>query len=59
MSHRKQLATVIENIIFSEELDPKNVEESTINDYKSLNEKCDTIISKIKKRKEQPPTKKK
>ena len=51
MSHRKQLAKVIEEIIVSEHLDVEDVNEQTIEEYKSLNQKCDQIISKIKDRK--------
>jgi len=57
MSNRKQLASVIEEIIVSEHLDVDDVSEQTIEEYKSLNQKCDQIISKIKDRKgkNQPP----
>lgn len=51
MSHRKQLASVIEEIIINDHLEAKDVNEEMINDYKSLNEKCDIVISKINKRK--------
>ena len=58
MNHRKQLANVIEDIIVSEHLDIEDINADTIQEYKSLNEKCDQVISKIKKRKSksQPPT---
>jgi len=51
MNHRRQLANVIEDILISDYLDVENVSATTIQEYKSLNEKCDQVISKIKKRK--------
>jgi hypothetical protein len=51
MSHRTQLAKVIEEVIESEKIDPEDVNPEMLNGYKSLNEKCDVVISKIKKRK--------
>jgi hypothetical protein len=49
MHARKQLATVIDQIVTSEKVE--EVETSTIDEYKKLNEKCDTVITKIKTRK--------
>ena len=51
MHSRKQLATVIDQIITSEQEKVAEVEASTIDEYKKLNEKCDTVITKIKTRK--------
>lgn len=51
MHSRKRLATVIDQIITSEQEQVKEVEASTIDEYKKLNEKCDTVITKIKNRK--------
>jgi galactitol-specific phosphotransferase system IIB component len=51
MHSRKQLATVIEQVLTSEQEQVSEVDSSTIDEYKKLNEKCDTIITKIKTRK--------
>lgn len=51
MHSRKQLAIVIDEIIASE--NNVSLEESIVNDYKKLNEKCDSIICKIRNRKKQ------
>lgn len=51
MHSRKQLASVIDQIITSEQEQVSEVEASTIDEYKKLNEKCDTVITKIKTRK--------
>lgn len=50
MHSRKQLALVIDRIIASE-LDSEMIESQTINEYQKLNDKCDNVIGKIKKRK--------
>lgn len=47
---RKNIDAQISKII-SEEEGPVPVEQKIINEYKELNDKCDTVISKIKKRK--------
>ena len=49
MHSRRQLAEVIDSLIV--EGDNIVVEHTTVDDYKKLNDKCDTIISKIKTRK--------
>ena len=51
MHSRKRLATVIEQVLTSEQEQVSEVESSTIDEYKKLNEKCDTVITKIKNRK--------
>lgn len=51
MHSRKQLATVIDQILTTEKEQVTEVEAATIDEYKKLNEKCDTVISKIKTRK--------
>lgn len=51
MHSRKRLAKVIDQIIVSEQEQVTEVEASTIDEYKKLNEKCDTVITKIKARK--------
>ena len=51
MHSRKQLAKVIDQIITSEQEEVSEVETATIDEYKKLNEKCDTVITKIKNRK--------
>jgi hypothetical protein len=51
MHSRKQLANVIDQILTSEKEQLEEVEASTVDDYKKLNDKCDAVIVKIKKRK--------
>lgn len=51
MHSRKRLASVIDQIITSEEENLTEVEATTIDEYKKLNEKCDTVITKIRSRK--------
>lgn len=56
MSPRKSLSNVIDNLLISyaltSEKELEDVDNSIIDEYKKLNEKCDNIISKIKSRKE-------
>lgn len=47
MHARKQLANVIEQVLEQE----PDVNPSTVEEYKKLNDKCDTVINKIKCRK--------
>jgi len=49
MSH-KQLARVIDQVLEGQE-EKAEVDQSTVDDYKKLNDKCDVVISKIKDRK--------
>jgi hypothetical protein len=49
MHARKQLATVIEQVL-EQEMET-DVDPSTVEEYKKLNDKCDIVISKIKGRK--------
>jgi hypothetical protein len=51
MHSRKRLANVIDQILTSEKEQLEEVEASTVDDYKKLNDKCDEVICKIKKRK--------
>ena len=51
MHSRKQLANVIDQILTSEKEQLEEVDASTVDDYKKLNDKCDVVIGKIKKRK--------
>jgi hypothetical protein len=52
MHSRKQLASVIDQILTTTEQDKlEEVESSTVDDYKKLNDKCDVVIGKIKSRK--------
>ena len=51
MHSRKQLANVIDQILTTEQEQVAEVEAATIDEYKKLNEKCDTVITKIKTRK--------
>lgn len=58
MTHRTQLAKVIEEVIESDKVNSKDVSQDMLDEYKSLNDKCDIVISKIKQRKSknQPPS---
>lgn len=50
---RQQLSAALNEIIISSEpLSIEDLEESTVEDYKKLNEKCDKVMSKIKGRKD-------
>lgn len=49
MRSQQQLAQVIDEILETEE--EKDIDSSTVEDYKKLNEKCDVVIGKIKNRK--------
>jgi hypothetical protein len=51
MHARKRLANVIEQILTSEQERLEEVEVTTVDDYKKLNDKCDAVIGKIKSRK--------
>lgn len=51
MHSRKRLATVIDQILTTEQEQVSEVEASTVDDYKKLNDKCDAVIGKIKTRK--------
>ncbi|MGI0058143.1 MAG: hypothetical protein ACREBJ_00105 [Nitrosotalea sp.] len=51
MHASKRLANVIEEIITSEQEITAEVEASTLDEYKKLNERCDVVIGKIKTRK--------
>jgi hypothetical protein len=48
MHVRRQLAQVIDQILETEQ---EEIEPSTVEDYKKLNDKCDVVISKVKGRK--------
>ncbi len=51
MHSRKRLASVIDQILTTEQEKFEEVEASTVDDYKKLNDKCDAVIGKIKSRK--------
>lgn len=51
MHSRKQLAKVIDQILTTEKEQVEELETTTVDDYKKLNDKCDAVISKIKTRK--------
>lgn len=51
MHSRKRLANVIDQILMTEEKELGEVEATTVDDYKKLNDKCDAVIGKIKTRK--------
>ena len=50
MQPRKQLAHVIDELLTSEDV---SLDQSTLDEYKKLNEKCDVVIDKIRKRKQE------
>ena len=51
MHSRKRLANVIDQILTSEKEQLEEVESTIVDDYKKLNDKCDTTITNIKTRK--------
>jgi hypothetical protein len=51
MHSRKQLATVIDQILTTEKEQVEELETTTVDDYKKLNDKCDAVIGKIRNRK--------
>lgn len=51
MHSRKRLANVIDQILTTEKEQVDEVEATTVDDYKKLNDKCDAVIGKIKSRK--------
>jgi hypothetical protein len=53
---RKQITSVIDQIITASSPEMEPVEPSIISDYKRLNDKCDTVIAKIKARKDKKST---
>jgi hypothetical protein len=57
---RKRILATSEAIVYTDPLPIEDLEETTVEDYKTLNEKCDKVIVKIKSRKErkQKPKKK-
>lgn len=52
MQSRKQLAHVIDELLTSEDAE-LSLDQSTLDEYKKLNEKCDVVIDKIRKRKQE------
>jgi hypothetical protein len=52
MGRKRNLAINLDQVSFVEPIVIDKLEEKTIEDYKSLNEKCDDVIVKIKRRKE-------
>lgn len=57
---RKRILATSEALVYTDPLPIEDLEETTVEDYKTLNEKCDKVIVKIKNRKErkQKPKKK-
>lgn len=51
MHSRKRLANVIDHILTTEQEQLEEVEATIVDDYKKLNDKCDTTITNIKTRK--------
>ncbi len=58
MHSRKRLANVIDQILTSEKEQLEEIETTTVDEYKKLNDKCDAVIVKIKNRKSKKTTKK-
>lgn len=56
MTPHKNLSTVINQLFSATEYEIVDLEEGTINDYKSLNHRCDKVINKIKNRKKKKNT---
>ena len=50
MHARNQLAKVIDQIL-EQEQEEVEVESTTVDEYKKLNDKCDIVMSKVKSRK--------
>lgn len=51
MSHKRAVALSGEIMEIKEPLNAEEIELETLEEYKSLNEKCDKVIIKIKSRK--------
>lgn len=51
MPRSKQLAEVIDQIIDTDPTIEQDIEPVIVEDYKKLNDKCDQVIMKIRKRK--------
>lgn len=58
MHSRKRLANVIDQILTTEKEELEKVEESIVEDYKKLNDKCDATIVKFNNRKGKKKSKK-
>jgi hypothetical protein len=55
---RSSVAVASEAIVITEPLPLEDLQETTVEDYKKLNEKVDKVMSKIKVRKERKQIKK-
>ena len=55
---RSSVAVASEAIVINEPLPLEDLQETTVEDYKKLNEKVDKVMSKIKVRKERKQIKK-
>lgn len=49
---RQASAATSEAIVISEPLPLEDLEETTVEEYKKLNDKCDKVMSKVKGRKD-------
>lgn len=58
MSHKRAVLLSSETVDIPDSLSLENVQVETIEEYKTLNEKCDQVIIKIKSRKARKKTKK-
>jgi hypothetical protein len=56
MAHRKQINANMDKLLSEETVAP--IEPELIDEYKKLNEKCDSVITKIKTRKAKTASKK-
>lgn len=49
---RNQLSRIMSNVILTESIHIEDIGDTILSEYQKLNDKCDTIINKIKDRKE-------
>ncbi len=60
MARKRQSSAALasEAVVITEPLPIEDLQDSTVEDYRKLNEKVDRVKSRIKERKEQKPRKK-
>lgn len=58
MPRKRQSSAASEAIVITESISIETLEDTTVEDYKKLNDKCDKVISRIKVRKERKQKKK-
>ena len=54
--HQQKINSIIDNIILDDNVDTELSEKDVVARYKELSDKCDVVISKIKKRKAKKKT---